>query len=87
MLKQHIKLTTFSKTAKINFEERTQKFLYRIEVNNVNNESCTCAALGCSRYRFARAVQFFVWFYLVLIYDFYTILEVLTSAVRFRVVC
>jgi len=35
MLKQHIKLTTFSKT-KINFEERTQKFLYRTEVNNVS---------------------------------------------------
>jgi len=39
MLKQRIKLRTFDKTAKINFEERTPKFLCRTEVNNV---SCKC---------------------------------------------
>ena len=36
MLKQHRKLKTFGKTAKINIEERTSKFLYWTEVNNVS---------------------------------------------------
>jgi len=36
MLKQHRKLKTFGKTAKINTEERTSTFLYWIEVNNVS---------------------------------------------------
>ena len=36
MLKQYRKLITFGKTAKINIEERTSKFLYRTEVNNVS---------------------------------------------------
>ena len=37
MLKQHRKLKTFDKTAKINTEERTSKFLYWTEIsNNVN---------------------------------------------------
>ena len=36
MLKQKRKLRTFGKTTKINFEERTPKFLYRTKVNNVS---------------------------------------------------
>ena len=38
MLKQHRKLIIFGKTAKINIEERTPKFLYRTEVNNVSGK-------------------------------------------------
>jgi len=38
MLEPHRKFRTFGKTAKINIEERTPKFLYRTKVNNVSRK-------------------------------------------------